>query len=355
MTVMTDALIPALEDVREAHAAVVDRFRVDMALTPVGPHHQTLQRHVADTEEHMARIDDHVREIRPRTLLRDTTELVRSVSDGAVRTARVPLEIGAVIAGGLLRAGRQVTEHELLRYAESKYAAAARALVACRAGESIAVLADDPEALDLLTALRRQDEQLLQTLENMVDEQARALAAASVNGHRPTHSNGGPTAAAAQTMRTTIARIREATRTSGQKTRRTATGTAREMPSVTRAAEHVQGAVTREEDLPISGYGRLTATDITQRLRDLSQSDLTVIEGFERAHANRSTVLRAIEELRGRQPWPDYDAMSPDQIAARLLRTAEPALVRQVLDYEQQHRQRDQVIAAARQHAGATP
>lgn len=354
MTVMTDALVPALEDVREAHAAVIDRFRADMALTPVGPHRQTLQRHVADTEDHMARIGDHVREIRPRTLLGNTSELVRSVSDGAVRTARVPLEIGAVIAGSLLRAGRQRTERDLLKTAEGEYAAAARALMACRAGESIAVVADDDEAVDLLAELRRQDEQLLQRLQDSVEEQVRALAAATANGSRPARGNGGPTAAAAQAVRTAVARVREATRTGGQQTRRTAAGTARETASATRMAEHVQGAVTREDDLPISGYGRLTATDITQRLRDLSQSDLTVIEGFERAHANRSTVLDAIEELRGRQPWPDYDAMSPDQIAARL-RSAEPALARQVLDYEQQHRRRDQVIAAAEQRAGATP
>lgn len=352
MTVMTDALIPALENVREAHAAVIDRFRADMALTPVGPHRQMLQRHVADTEDHMARIGDHVREIRPRTLLRDTSELVRSVSDGAVRTARVPLEIGAVIAGSLLRAGRRATERELLKTAEGEYAAAARALMACRAGESIAVVADDDEAVDLLAALRRQDEQLLQRLQDSVEEQARALAAATVNGSRPARGNGEPTTAAAQAVRTAASRIRKATRTGGQQTRRAAAGTVRETASVTRMAEHVQGAVTQEEDLPITGYDRLTATDITERLRALSQSDLTVVEGFERTHANRSTVMDAIEALRGRQPWPGYDAMSPDQITARL-QSAEPAVARQVLDYEQQHRQRDQVIAAARQHAGA--
>lgn len=354
MTVVTDALIPALEDVREAHAAVADRFRADMALTPVGPHRQTLQRHVADTEDHVARIGDHVREIRPRTLLQGTSELVRSVSDGAVRTARVPLEIGAVIAGSLLRGGRQTTERELLRTAEGEYGAVARALMACRAGESIAVVADDDEAVDLLAELRRQDEQLLQTLQDTVEERARAMAAEPANGSRPARSHGGPTALAAQAVRTAASRIREATRNGGQQTRRTAAGTARQAPSVTRMAEHVRGAATREKDLPISGYGRLTTTDITRRLRDLSQRDLTVVEGFERAHANRSPVLDAIEELRGKQPWPDYDAMSPDRIAARL-ESAERALAQQVLDYEQQHRQRDQVIAAAMQHTDTTP
>ena len=353
MTVMTDALIPALEDVRETHAAVVDRLRADMALTPVGPHRQTLQRHVADTEDQLARIGDHVDEIRPRTLLRDTSELVRSISDGTVRTARVLLEIGAVIAGSLLRAGRQTTERELLKTAEGEYAAVARALMTCRAGESIAVVADDEEAVDLLAVLRHQDEQLLQRLQDSVEEHARATAVEPTNGSWPARSDGGPTAATAEAVHTAVSRILEAARTGGQHTRRTVTGAAREPASVTRLAEQVQGAATREKDLPISGYGRLTPTDITRRLCDLSQRDLTVVEGFERAHANRPAVLRAIQELRGRQPWSDYDATTPDRIADRL-QTADAALARQVLDYEQQHRQRDQVIATARQHTGAT-
>ncbi|GAA2656116.1 hypothetical protein [Streptomyces vastus] len=300
MTVMTDALIPALEDVREAHAAVIDRFRADMAVTAVGPRHQALRRHVVGTADRLARVDDHVREIRPRTLMRDTSELVRSVSDGAVRTVRVPLQ--AVIASGLLRGGRQATERGRLKNAEGEYAAVARALVSCRAGESIAAVADDEEAVDLLAALRRQDEQLLQALESSVDEEAQALAAAAAKAGRTVKGNGGPTAAAGQVVRTTVARIREVVRGGGQQTRRTAAGAPEETPSVTRMAEQVQGAVTREEDLPIPGYGRLAATDIVQRLRDLSQSQLTVIEGFERAHANRATVLQAIEELRGSRP-----------------------------------------------------
>jgi hypothetical protein len=38
MTVTTDVLVPALEDTREAHAAVIDRFQSDLAVTPSGPH-----------------------------------------------------------------------------------------------------------------------------------------------------------------------------------------------------------------------------------------------------------------------------------------------------------------------------
>ncbi|MFF7144302.1 hypothetical protein [Streptomyces sp. SID2888] len=43
MAAMTDVLIPALEDARDVHAAVVGRFRMDAATTPPGPLQQGLK------------------------------------------------------------------------------------------------------------------------------------------------------------------------------------------------------------------------------------------------------------------------------------------------------------------------
>jgi hypothetical protein len=345
MTVTTDVLIPALEDTRAAHAAVIDRFRSDLAVTPAGAHRQALERHVADARDHVTRIDRHVRDLRPRRTLRDAAELARIVAADLVRTARLPLETGALIAGGILRGRRQAGERRLLKNAEDEYAVAARALAVCRAGQSIAEQAHDEEAAGLLASLCRQDEQLLQTLEGSVAERARAVVAANGGGRRA-QADGGLTGAATRAVRTTADRVRDAARTGGQQTARTAADTVRQMPGVTRVAEEAKGAATREEDLPISGYGRLNATDITERLRTLSQADLDVIEGYERAHANRTGVVNAIERLRGSQPWPGYDTMNADQITARL-RTADPATARQAMDYERRHRQRDTVITAA--------
>ncbi|MET7764193.1 hypothetical protein ABZS71_20015 [Streptomyces sp. NPDC005393] len=352
MTVTTDALIPALEDAREAHAAVIERFRADMTVTPAGLHQQTLERHIADAQDHIARLQHHVRAIRPRRPLRDTAEMAGSLADGALRATRLPLEIGTLIAGGILRGGHQATERQLLANAKDEYAAAARALAACRAGETIATLVGDQEAAALLASLRRQDERLLQAMEQTIDEQARTLAAARADTSRQGQPADGFTGATVRVVRTAIDRLREAAQTGGEQTRRTAVGAAREMPNATRMAEQVQGAVTRDEDLPICEYGRLTVTDITQQLRALSQSDLTVIEGYERAHANRSGVLNAIEQLRGLEPWPDYDTMSTDQITDGL-RTADPALAQRVQDYEQRHRQRQTIVTRANQRTGA--
>ncbi|WUD78142.1 hypothetical protein OG937_43720 [Streptomyces sp. NBC_00510] len=344
MTLTTDALIPALEDVREAHAAVVDRFRTDMAVTPVGPHRQTLERHAAQTQHHIARIDTHVREMRPRHLLRDTADMVRTASAGAFHTAMAPLHIGTRMVRGVLPGRGQADEHQLLRNTEAEYTATARALAACRAGESIATLAQDDRAAALLTTLRRQDEQLLRDLESSVEEQALAVATtAAGNGHHA-HGAAGLADAAVRTLRTTAQRL-QAVWTAGQPAHRPAAG-------APRPAGKAHAPVARNVDLPLADYDRLPVAEIIQRLRIFSQADLSVIEDYEREHGDRVGILNAIENLRANQPWPGYDTMSPDQITARL-RGAEPLQARQAMDYERQHRGRPDVISAAKQRTRA--
>jgi hypothetical protein len=236
-----------------------------------------------------------------------------------------------MIADGILRGPRQVDERRLLKNAEDEYAIAARALAACRVGQSIAEQAHDQTTRDLLASLRRQDEQLLEALEDSLAEHARAVATAK--GGRPAPTGGGLAGTAARAVRTTTGRIHEAARSGGQQTARAASGAVRRVPGVTRMAAEVQGAATREDDLPIPGYGRLSDSDVIKRLRLLSLSDLTVVEGYERAHAARPRVLStidrlsAIERLRGGEPWADYEAMTADQIS-RWLETAGSALAR---------------------------
>jgi hypothetical protein len=183
MTVTTHALIPALQDTRDAHAAVIDRFRMDMAVTPVGPHRLAMEHHLAHTQEHMARIDDHVRAIRPRRLLSDTAAIVRTLASGAIRAVHLPIEACAMITAGVLLGGRPADERHLLLTIEGEYAAAAHALAACRVGESIAALADDETAMDLLDSLRHQDEELLETLETSLEQLAQALVDAAEGMH----------------------------------------------------------------------------------------------------------------------------------------------------------------------------
>ncbi|KUO20056.1 hypothetical protein [Streptomyces dysideae] len=309
MAVTTNALIPALEDARQAHAAVIDRFRSDVNVTPAGPHRSVLEEHMSTTQEHIARIDDRIRVLRPSRPLQDTIQSVGLLARDAVRLARLPWEIGALMAAETVRGRQSVGERRLLRNAKDEYAITARAVAACRAGQSIAEEAQDQAAADLFEALLGQDEELLRRLQDSLAEHAAAVAAEADGGRRPS-AEGGPDDAAART------------------------------------AEEVQGTVTRPEGLPVSGYEQLSVSDITGQLRMLSQVDLTVIEGYERAHADRPEILNTIERLRGSEPWPVYDDMTADQIKARL-HSADPAVAGEVLEYERGHRRRSAVITAA--------
>lgn len=345
MTVMTDALVPALEDARKAHEAVVDRFRADVTITPPGPHRQMLERQMDDVHDRLQRIEHHVRELRPRNgLVEDSVELAGFISRSAMRAVMLPLTVGSTLMTEILRGRRPNDERRLLRNAQDEYAVTARALAACRAGQSIAEESRDQATAELLAMLRRQDEELLERLEDSVADHARAVVAAS-NGF--VRENGGGWAdAAARAVRTAAARVQDVAQTGGRRARGAAEGAAREMPDATRMAEGVQGAVTREQELPIARFSQLGVDEIRQQLRTVSQSDLTVIEGYERTHANRPGVLDAIEQLRGSEPWDGYDTMNPDKITAQL-ENVPSTVARQVLEYERLHQRRQEVVSAA--------
>ncbi|MFF0110145.1 hypothetical protein [Streptomyces hirsutus] len=345
MAVMTDALVPALEDAREAHEALVDRLRADVTVTPPGPYRQMLERQADDVQDSLRRIEHHVRELRPRSgLVGNRADIARFISRSAVRTVMLPLTIGSTLVTDMLRGRRPNDERRLLKNAQDEYAVTARALAACRAGQSIAEEVRDQATVDLLAALRRQDEELLERLEDSVAQNARAVAAAA-NGF--VQENGGGWAdAAARAVRTAADRVHDVAQTGGRRARGAAGGAVREMPEPTRMAEEVRGAVTREEELPIPRFSRLSVDEIQQRLRTLSQSDLTVIEGYERTHAKRPGVLDAIEQLRGSEPWPGYDTMDPDEITARL-QNVPAGVARRVQGYERRHQERQEVASAA--------
>ncbi|MFI7504584.1 hypothetical protein ACIBVL_40135 [Streptomyces sp. NPDC049687] len=346
MAVTTEELVPMLEDARQAHAAVLDRFRADVAVTPPGPHRQLLERHTDEVEESVDLIQHQVRRLQRRGLVGSAAATARFVARGVAGTALLPLRAGSKIVTGIVYGTGPADARQLLRNTEEEYAAAARALAASRAGEVLAEGVDDQAAADALGSVRRQDEELLQALEHSLAEHARAVATRT-NGSRPAQGRGGALAdAAGQAVRGAFERAREMTLRGGRQAGGAAEGALRETAQPGRMAEEVQGVVTREEDLPIAGFSQLSTEKIQQRLRTLSQSELTVIEGYERAHAHRKGVLEAIERMRGSEPWDGYDAMGPAEIAARL-QDAPSGVARQVREYERRHRQRLDVISAA--------
>jgi polyhydroxyalkanoate synthesis regulator phasin len=124
---------------------------------------------------------------------------------------------------------------------------------------------DDAEELaeSLLAIGRKQSQELLRDLEALI--------------------NGG--------------RVREAAETARKRAGETATR-ARRTPVADRALREVDRArrATGLATFPISGYDELTVAQVNSRLADLAPAELRKVRDYERRHANRKSVLNAIEK-----------------------------------------------------------
>jgi hypothetical protein len=101
-----------------------------------------------------------------------------------------------------------------------------------------------------------------------------------------------------------------------------------------------------EHRLPISGYAQLNDKQVSDQLSQLSQVELAAVETYERAHGNRPVVLDKLRYMRGSEPLPGYDALTPEEIAAALAR-ADAGTVRAVRDYERKFQHRQSVLDEA--------
>ena len=97
---------------------------------------------------------------------------------------------------------------------------------------------------------------------------------------------------------------------------------------------------------PIPSYDQLKDKEISDQLSQLSQVDLALIETYERENANRPAVLEKLRYMRGSEPLPGYDDLTPDEIAAALA-GANAKTVRAVRDYERKFGRRRSVLDEA--------
>lgn len=321
MAVATDMLVPALREVREAEAALADRFKAHLAVTPAGEYREVLERRVGDARGHVYRIDERLGTLQPRGR-------VQTVLGGAWRlteqAARLPFGVAMAVPGAVFRGRGTATEHQLLKNVEDEYAVTAFAVAICRAAERIAQEAEDAVSSELLSSIRRDDEEALEELGSSLDQHVES---AVVSGA----TDGLGATGAAQAVRDWGNWLRE---------------TAERIPGAERLQGAPEGALIREEELPIPDYRRLSTRAILDQLPHLPQADLATVGAYERAHAGRPPVLSRVTDLLGPEPWPGYDNMNEDEIIKRLGDT-EAGLTRRVLDYERRHQARSPILAAA--------
>jgi polyhydroxyalkanoate synthesis regulator phasin len=63
-----------------------------------------------------------------------------------------------------------------------------------------------------------------------------------------------------------------------------------------RSADRARRTVEVSQSFPILGYDELTAAQVQNRLDDLSPAELRKVRDYERRHANRKSVLAAIDK-----------------------------------------------------------
>ncbi|MDX3071056.1 hypothetical protein ACIP98_13885 [Streptomyces sp. NPDC088354] len=283
MAATTDALTSVLEDARRAHSAVIARFVADLAVTPEGPHRQVLEEHVAYVQACMTLMDGCLQRLRGRRVRPDLLGPARRIAQDAVLVGRMPVAMASRMGAAALRGrGRGPADgRRLLRNVADEYGITARALAASQAGETVASHTGDDVALDLFAALRREDQQVLKVLGASLTEHAAALARSGGQGAPFGGLLGAVTRKAVSAW-------------DGARRDWVGAGVA----GARRAAGKAQGAASREEALPIARYGRMTGAEIAGRLHGLSSAELAWVEGYERAHARRPEVLRAVDKAR---------------------------------------------------------
>ncbi|MGW3953181.1 hypothetical protein ACWEKM_20205 [Streptomyces sp. NPDC004752] len=319
MAVATDMLVPALREVREAQAALADRFKAHLAVTPAGEYREVLERRVGDARGHVYLVDERLETLQPRGVVQTVAENAWHLTRHAVR---LPWNAAMLVPSTLSRGQQKATEQQLLKNAEDEYAVTAFAVAISRAAERIAQEARDPASADLLGFIRRDGEETLEEIGRSLEEHAEAaVEAAEVSGA------GG----AALAVRDWSSWLRE---------------TAERMPGVDRLQITPEGALISEDELPIPDYRRLSSRMILDRLPELTQTDLATVGAYERSHAARSAVLSRIADLLGPEPWRGYDSMNEDEILKRL-GDAGGSLTRRVLEYERHHQARSAILAAA--------
>jgi hypothetical protein len=100
------------------------------------------------------------------------------------------------------------------------------------------------------------------------------------------------------------------------------------------------------DELPIPGYDRLDHRAVGLKLPELSQAELAAVEAYERSHKSRQEVLAKLRYMRTSEPLPDYDTLSPGQIAEALT-SADAETVKAVRDYERKFGHRKEVLDEA--------
>jgi hypothetical protein len=221
----------------------------------------------------------------------------------------------------LLRGGLS-GEEKLLKNARDEIVTEALEIAVYDAIESLATALGDNPTARLAASHRQDEERMLGELREHIGHLGEAVAVARAGG---SPSYNWESTGAADTAR------------SAARSARRRANTARR-PRVTKT------------EAPLSDYDRLTASEVTGKLSDFTQAQLSDTIAYERANRKRATVIERAQELKESQPWDGYDDLTGREVAQRLTEAGDEPTARRVREYEGRHRRRVEVLEAAQRH-----
>jgi len=322
----------------EAHAMEVGLVRVlqsQIAMTPRGRYRTTLEMHLRQTREHAERLESRLSQMRANNgtnPVQFVVGAVETVAAQAFALAKTPLDLVRGSGG----------EEKILKNAEDMCATEAYEIATYTSLERFAKAVGDDDTAALAASIRADEETMLDRVLRDISTLTNNVVRAEIKGE---HVHDLSETGAADAIREVADATEDTVRSTASSAKR-ATRQARKVPGVARAEGEIKGALASEEDLAIRNYSDLTAEEIIAKLPDLSQIDVAKVDAFERKNQNRTTVLNKISTLRGDEPWPGYDELNADEVKTAL-DEGDDDLAKKVVEYERAHKNRTTVLRAA--------
>jgi ferritin-like metal-binding protein YciE len=339
MTDPRQKVVQYLEEARASELALVRELQAQIAMTPRGSLRTLLDKHLGETRSHAERLRARLDELEHSTNpLEVVGGFAQTVVGQVLSLGRAPLALVRGSGG----------EEKVLKNAKDSCAAEALEIATYLAIERLAGGVGDDTTVKLAASIRADEERMLERLQQELPKLVDAVVRAEIHDD-PSYDVSK--IGAVDAVREATEEVKQTARSAGASAKR-ATRQARKVPGVAQAEGEIKGALASEEDLPIASYDDLTAEEIISKLPELSQIDLAKVDAYERKNQNRTTVLGKITSLRSDEPWPGYDELNVNEIVT-ILREADPEDVDKVREYERAHKNRTSVLKATERKLAA--
>jgi len=332
---MSKAEQKVVQYLNEAHASEQGLVRVlqsQIAMTPRGRFREGLETHLDETRRHAERLQDRLADLgQAHNPLVVGISLLQEALGQVLALGKTPLDLVRGSGG----------EEKVLKNGKDACAAEALEIATYTAIERLAESVGDDRTARLAASIRAEEQRMLDRLLAEIPRLTDAVVRADVED-KPSYNTSET--GAADSARAAGRAVTTTARNAGEGAKSKARS-ARKVPGVAQAEGQIKGALASEGDLAITGYDKLTAAEIVEKLGDLSQIDLAKIDSYERKNENRTTILSRITSLRGSEPWPGYDELSVEEIRS-VLDEGDEARMRRVRSYERTHKNRVGVLSA---------